>query len=210
MSATSSISKVSSGSRKKVKKGTQDSTRHKLPPPLTPPYPGILGEWVVPSAFKGSQSSTFGCFDCRKCSKRWSTAHARLNLAAKSNPRLPRFFRQGCKQCRQEYLPAYVWQSPPPKEGDKSKKDPTDDKPHLVALCEACRVGQCRSQRPAVKSYSDAPQPSSSTYTLPFRSPQKSSCKLCGRKFNSRQALLTHSQAYHRQPRVKPPSARVD
>ena len=203
--SSSTISKPPPRLRNKVKMTSRDSKRHKLPPPTTPPFPGILGEWVMPSAFKGKQSSTFGCFDCRKCSKRWSTAHARKSSTG-------RFFRQGCKQCKQEYFPSYVWLSLP-RDEDEPKRDSTDDnKPHLAALCEACRVGQCRSRKPVVRSYSDTLflQPSSSTYNRRVRSPSKPSCKLCSRMFNSAEALLMHNQAYHYQPRAKSPSRRVD
>lgn len=115
-------------------KHASSKTKNKKAPPrkLTdPPVPDLEGEWVEPSAFRGTKS--FGFFMCPKCTNAptWYSAHTFPN------------FKQGCKVSNAETLPQFLWQNAEwsfrgdRHEGDKLKG------PHQLERCEACRAGVC-------------------------------------------------------------------
>ena len=99
----------------------------KLKPPVDSP-----GQWVLRKEFQGRKS--FGAFQCVKCTKIWTSAHAYKN------------FKQGCQRCELEGLPVFMWVN-------KGKRDyyaVSDDEekpPHDSERCEACRAGECDMAR---------------------------------------------------------------
>ena len=73
-----------------------------MPPPAAdeqpnPPFPGADGYWVERAHFAGLKS--FGTYKCvgKKCSGRWSSAHATKD------------YEQGCRRCERLAFPHLMW-----------------------------------------------------------------------------------------------------
>ena len=89
------------------------------------------GEWVLRDNFSGRKS--FGFFLCKKCRKRWTSAHSYPN------------YTQGCKTCKAKNLPALMWVN----SFDSERRDRVFDeskKPHARHLCAACKAGVCDAE----------------------------------------------------------------
>ena len=108
-----------------------------MPPPEAdeqpdPPFPGADGYWVERAQFPGLKS--FGMYECvgKKCSGRWSSAHAQKK------------FGQGCKRCERFALPNLMWFNNASSASRRERKNPDDEKAaHDRARCQACAAGVC-------------------------------------------------------------------
>jgi hypothetical protein len=92
------------------------------------------GNWVKRKEFPYNKS--FGFFECHSCSKTWVSAHAFVK------------YRQACKDCKQYALARYMWLNPKKDDSDEDDSDEEsvtikNGKPHIKALCEACKKGVC-------------------------------------------------------------------
>lgn len=95
----------------------------------SPPFEEAEGYWVPRRSFEGKKS--FGHFQCGRCSKLWTSAHAFAR------------FKQGCQRCEYNSLPCCLWVNTDDYRSERSDDD-EDKAPHDSGRCEACRLGQCR------------------------------------------------------------------
>ena len=95
------------------------------------PFPDAAGRWVARKDFPRNRKTSFGMFECHRCSKTWSSAHAQP------------LYHQGCKNCDDYVLPCCMWLNLNPP-GDTRESDDDDSRaPHDHERCEACRAGVC-------------------------------------------------------------------
>jgi hypothetical protein len=101
-----------------------------MPGDLSPPVDSD-GEWVTRDMFVGKKS--FGAYQCSRqaagCQDHWISAHAQPK------------YTQACRVCKEDCLPALMWQNA--ERGEGRKKADASTKPHLSELCEACAAGDC-------------------------------------------------------------------
>ena len=108
-----------------------------MPPPAAdeqpnPPFPGADGYWVERAQFRGLKS--FGTYKCvgKKCSGRWSSAHATKD------------YEQGCRRCERLAFPHLMWVNNASGASRRERKNPDDEKAvHDRARCQACAAGAC-------------------------------------------------------------------
>jgi hypothetical protein len=129
--------------------------KHPIEPDLFQgvPFSGAVGHWVYRQDFQGRKG--FGTFQCSKCFRYWSSAHAH---------RKDKWMKQSCQRCEVFVKPYIMWiftEAPAPHKNE-------NETPHDANRCEACLNGDfCTTRRPDADMKSKAEIKKSAIYKAP-------------------------------------------